>query len=151
MPYLDVEAIEVPSDISDHKATCISIPFGYELNSSFERTIWQYNKADFELLNQKLEEQSWDCLTEGTIDEACDKFTEIFLSNVKQSIPQKKITVRTDDKPWFDSELRKYCKIRNRLKSKAARTGKPQDWKHYKKIRNKVSNLKKQAKENFLI
>ena len=150
MPYLDADTILVPSNISDHKATCISIPFYYEINSSFERTIWLYSRADFNTFNNKLMEENWDCLAEGTVNEACNKFTEIYMSHAMQTIPQKKITVRTDDQPWFDSELRKHCKIRNRLKSRATRSGKSQDWNKYKKARNKVSNMKKTGKGKFL-
>ena len=149
MPYLDADTISVPSNISDHKATCISLPFHYDISSAFERTIFLYSRADFDSFNNKLMEENWDCLNEGTVNEACNKFTEIYMSHALQTIPQKRITVRPDDRPWFDSELRKNCKIRNRLKSKATRSGKLQDWEKYKKARNKVSNMKKKAKENF--
>ena len=61
--------------------------------------------------------------------------------------PSKKVTVRPDDKPWYNSEIRRTSRKRDRLKSKAIKTGKISDWNSYKKLRNKVNNQKKQAKE----
>ena len=128
----------LPAQMSDHKATSITIAFTYEINPSFERTIWLYNKANYESFNDKLETHDWNCLSEGTINEACDVFTETFTKYAKESIPQKNITVRTDDQPWFDSALRKHCKIRKRLKNIAVKSKKPYDWDGYKRARNKV-------------
>ena len=70
---------------------------------------------------------------------------------VKTCIPSKKVTVtvRPDDKPWYNSEIRRTSRKRDRLKSKAIKTGKISDWNSYKKLWNKVNNQKKQAKEIF--
>ena len=68
---------------------------------------------------------------------------------VKSCIPSKLVTVRSDDKPWDNSEIRKTTRKRDRIKSKALKTGKISDWNSYKKFRNKVNNQKKQAKELF--
>ena len=52
---------------------------------------------------------------------------------VKTCIPSKKVTVRPDDKPWYNSEIRRTSRKRDRLKSKAIKTGKFQTGIH---IRN---------------
>ena len=111
--------------------------------------IWLYDKANFDLLNHKINSHNWNCLLEGSVDEACNIFTSTFINFVKQCIPSKTIVVRHDDKPWYDSEIRKYSRIRDRLKVQAARLNKAVDWSKYKKIRNKVNNLKRHAKEIF--
>ena len=54
-----------------------------------------------------------------------------------------------NDKPWYDSEIRKYSRKRDRQKSKATKSGLQTDWTKYKLLRNKVNNLKKHAKETF--
>ena len=76
------------------------------------------------------------------------KFRRNFLEFVK-IIPSKTVTVRPNDKPWFDSEIRHYSRIRDRLKKKSIKTGSSNDLTNYKHIRNKVNNLKKHAKEKF--
>jgi hypothetical protein len=68
---------------------------------------------------------------------------------VNVCIPSKKVIVRPNDKPWFDSKLRKFCRIRERLKHMAMKSGKVNDFKKYKDMRNKVNNMKKYAKQSF--
>ena len=68
---------------------------------------------------------------------------------VNESIPHKNVTIRPNDKPWYDSEIRKNSRKRDRLKSKAVKTALRSDWTKYKILRNKVNNLKRHAKETF--
>jgi hypothetical protein len=77
------------------------------------------------------------------------KFTQIFLDIVKLHIPHKYVTVRPQDRPWYNSEIRKMSRKRDRYKHSATISGKLSDWTRYKQTRNKVNNMKKQAKEIF--
>ena len=89
----------------------------------------------------------WSSFNEGSVSEAFVNFTVSFLKLVKMCIPSKRITVRPNDKPWFDSKIRHFVRIRDRLKKKARNSGTSDTWNKYKYIRNKVNNLKKHAKE----
>ena len=40
----DSGIIILPQEISDHSATYVSIPLSYEIQQSYERTIWLYKK-----------------------------------------------------------------------------------------------------------
>ena len=91
----------------------------------------------------------WTCLSSGTVNDAGNLFTNKFLEFVEKCIPSKVILVRNDNKPWYDSEIRKYSRIRDRLKTKASKSKNQNDWSKYKRTRNKVNNLKKHAKELF--
>ena len=57
--------------------------------------------------------------------------------------------MREDDKPWYDSEIRRNSRKRDRIKKTALKSGNPNKWNKYKYYRNKVNNLKKPAKESF--
>ena len=57
--------------------------------------------------------------------------------------------IRPNDKPWYDSTIRSYTRRRDRLKRKAVKTTRTEDWRKYKNMRNKVNNLKKYARERF--
>jgi hypothetical protein len=149
MSYCEAGTISVPNDISDHRATYITLPFPYQLNNCYERTIFVYKNADFEKLNEAIVSIDWQCLYNGTVSDACKVFTTTFIEHVKSCIPTKKILIRPDDKPWFDSELRKFCRKRDRFKHLAVKTGKTVDFLKYKTARNKVNNMKKHAKETF--
>ena len=61
----------------------------------------------------------------------------------------KKVLIRPNDKPWFNSELRQNIRRRDRLRRKALKSNNPTDRERYKHQRNHVNNLKKYARENY--
>ena len=67
---------------------------------------------------------------------------------IHECVPNKVVLIRPNDKPWYDSTIRSYTR-RDRLKRKAVKTTRTEDWRKYKNMRNKVNNLKKYAKERF--
>jgi hypothetical protein len=50
------------------------------------------------------------------VDDMVEEFTKLFLDIARQSIPTKTITVRDYDKPWFNNEIRKEIRLRDRLR-----------------------------------
>lgn len=95
--------------ISDHKATYIYVKSNLNLNSAYKRKVWLYKNADFDKLNFLLTHTDWETLIIGAddVDQAADNFSETFLSHIRNSVPEKTVTIRPKDKPWFDSALRK--------------------------------------------
>ena len=140
--YLDVGILSIPDNISDHKATYVILPFQYNLQGSFTRIVWLYKKANFDLLKEKLSNYNWSILHEGSLDDACRKFTDIFLDMVKLCIPSNLVVVRPNDKPWYDSEIY-FTSKRDKLKRKLLNTTSLHLREQYRKLRNKVNNLKK--------
>ena len=59
--------------------------------------MWLYKKASFDLLKEKLSNYDWSVLHEGFLDDACSKFTDIFLDMVKLCIPSNLVVVRPND------------------------------------------------------
>ena len=55
---------------------------------------------------------------------------------------REEVTIRTDDKMWFDSNLRRESRRRDRLRKAFLRTKTVSVEKQYKKQRNRVNNLK---------
>ena len=72
-----------------------------------------------------------------------------FLKIAQECIPTKIITIRNNDRPWFNNEIRKEIRIRDRFRKTVLKFHMEKDIKLYKKQRNKVNNMKKIAKENF--
>ena len=146
---LDCGALTIPPTISDHSATFLSIPFEHTLSTSYKRTVWLYSKGNYDTLSENRTNHNWNYLSESNVNDATKQFETDILTLAKQSIPTKEIIVRRDDKPWYDSEIRKFSRIRDRLKSKAEKSSNPVHWQRYKTMRNKVNNLKRHAKERF--
>ena len=128
MSPLNQGIIKVPPEISDHSATYVHVPFEYHLNGTFTRNVWMYKYANYELLNKKISEFDWSYLQEGTVSEASILFTNVFIEFAKLCIPNKTIVVREDDKPWYDSEIRRNSRKRDRLKKTPLKTGNTNDW-----------------------
>jgi hypothetical protein len=96
--YSDV--FKMPSEISDHEAA----------------EIWQYENIDLELFNNKMNEINWNEKIGflNDVDDMVKEFTKLFLDIARQCIPTKTITVRDYDKPWFNNEIRKEIRLRDR-------------------------------------
>ena len=62
LEYSDCGTFPLPQAISEHCATYISIPFPYQTQPCFERTIWLYKRANHELLNQNVSDYKWNVL-----------------------------------------------------------------------------------------
>jgi hypothetical protein len=76
-------------------------------------------------------------------DEMCNTFTETFLRVARECIPTKMVTIRNSNRPWFNTELRREIRKRDRIRKIANKFNKQSDIDKYKKQRNKVNNLKK--------
>ena len=121
---LDSGVIPVSDQISDHKATYVSLKIQTDLSNSYYRDIWNYKNADNNQLNNFIFQFDWDSVINDnvTVNDACNKFTSIFFEFCKECIPRKKVLIRPNDKPWFNSELRYNIRLRDRLRKKTFKT-----------------------------
>ena len=115
---LDSGTLDVDGFISDQKATYISIQISTNLSNSYFREIWNYKTADFNSLNNLIQNFDWGTIINETfsVDQACENFTIFFFKFCDECIPRKKVLIRQNDKPWFSSELRYNIKLRDRLR-----------------------------------
>ncbi len=58
-----------------------------------------------------IQNTDWSILNNDSVDDAVNIFTFKFIELVKQCIPCKEVTIRPNDKPWYDSEIRRTSKI----------------------------------------
>ena len=93
---------------------------GYINKSVFKRKIWLYKHADFLQLNQMIDSVNWEnfFFMSNDVNTAAKSFTEKLLSFTHICIPNKIVTVRPNDKPWYDSKIRVASRKRDRLKKK---------------------------------
>ena len=91
----------------------------------------------------------WSILHVGSVDDCCETYTRTFIELIKECIPHKRVCVRPDDQPWYDSAIRRVSRKRDRMKSTAKKTGKINDWSKYRNLRNTVNNMKQYAKKEF--
>ena len=80
-----------------------------------------------------------------------NRFAHKYLEMVGRGIPSRLVRIRLNDKPWFNSEIRKEIRTRNRLHKLARRNQSNQSLQKYKSQRNKVNNMIKYAREQFFL
>ena len=138
--------VDTPLLTNDHCTVSITLRFKISKIQPIERLIWQYKYADFEGLNYALQNANWEpCFEQLNVDVACAKWNEIFLNLVRQYIPNKVIKIRIDDKPWYNSDLRKLSGEKNKVHRKAKRTNSPGDWDSFRRIRNQYTEMIREA------
>ena len=71
---------------------------------------------------------------------------DLFLSNLaRQFIPNRVVEVRPRDSPWFNSDLRKLKRNKDRTHRKAKNSQKPEDWANFCLLRNQYSGKLREA------
>ena len=78
-----------------------------------------------------------------------DKFHKSIISILDKHAPYKTITLRGNDKPYITKEIRKQIWKRSRLKNRAHKSKDSLDVINFKKQRNYVLNLIKNAKKTY--
>ena len=98
-------------------------------------------------MNKAIKEFDWDtCFDSDDIDEICQNWTSTFLNFARRFIPNKDIVIRQHDTPWFNSDLRKLKKNKDRLHHKAKTTNSLNDWATFRAVRNTYTTALREAK-----
>lgn len=150
---LESNTIPIDRTISDHDPTFIVFDCGYKNKTSYTRSVWLYNQGNYDLFRQRIIETNWDLVIndQPNVDIACELFTKTFLDIATECIPTNTVTIRPNDKIWMTSEVRREIRIRDRLRKKYLKCKSEYNHGKYKNQRNRVNNLKKQAKVNFFV
>ena len=149
---LDSGIMDFDEFISDHKATYIAIQISIKIFTSYYREVLNYKNADTERLNKLIRSYNWDSNINDNcaIGDACINFTDVFLKFGKECIPCKKVFIRQNDKPLFDLEISHNIQLRHKLRKRFFKTKPESDHVSFKQQRNRVNNMIKYTKENFI-
>ena len=133
--YVFSDVFKLPDNISDHDASVVILQCSKNISRSFKREIWQYQKINYEKFEEKLNEINWNEKLDhlNDVDEMCEKFTKCFLKIAQECIPTKIITIRNNDRPWFNNEIRKEIRIRDRFRKTVLKFHRERDIKLCKK------------------
>ena len=80
-----------------------------------------------------------------------ERFTNKYFEMIEKHIASKMVRVRKYDKPWFNADIRKEIRIRDRLHNINCKHPSPLNCRKYKSQRNKVNNMIKFAREQFFL
>ena len=150
--YDKVKSVHVTHPIgdSDHNKIEMKINLNISLNKCYDRLIWDYSKANFDQFRNALSSADWDsCFVDDDIEQSCNNWTTTFLQISRENIPNKIVTIRTKDKPFYNSELRRLKRKRDRLRKEAHRLKTESAWDRYRQARNIYNRSIVEEKENY--
>ncbi len=149
--YVDSTEVLTPIGTSDHSPVTCILTFKHIRSKSYQRLIWLYSKANFAQYCDALKNYNWDqCFLSDDINSICSSFSKAVLDIAKKYIPNKTVTIRHNDLPWYNSSLRKLKRKTDRLYKLAKASKKTSDWDTYKPVRNEYSFKLKQAEKSYL-
>ena len=143
-----------PLGTSDHN--CIHLSVTHQCSTSrpskkknkSQMTIWRYQQADFDRAIELLDEINWEDLLNGDIDQMWTTWENRFMAIMHQCIPATKL--KADSKaPWINKDITKAICARILSFRRVKRTGRPDHQNDYKKKRNNVANMIKNAKSRY--
>ena len=139
-----------PVGSTDHCTVGATLNFKIPKEKAYKRLIWNYKEANFDIFRETLKNTDFDeCFVSGDVNEACTMWTEKFLQAAKETVPNKTVTVRPNDSPWYTNELRKLKKVMMQKFHKFKRSKLNSDWENYRKARNEYQNGLDEAEQNY--
>ena len=75
---------------------------------SFKRHVWLYDRADFDAYRNDLSITDWDNIIDNNIeiDTIVSSLTEKMIEIFSVHIPNKMVTIRQNDLPWINNNIR---------------------------------------------
>ena len=142
--------VDPPISTNDHCTVNAKINFKIGTEIPYQRHIWLYDKGDYVGFKQALSTANWnECFVNTSIDEACVKWTDLFLNIAKVYIPNKTILVRPKDSPWFNNLLRKMRRKLIRTYHTAKVSFSKYYWDKYKTLNKEYHKCLNNAEDDF--
>ena len=131
-----------PVSSNDHCTISMELNFRVPNSQSYTRTMWDFKNANFDNFRDAISRYNWQELLNNAndINVATEAWTVQLLKIAKETIPNKLVTIRPKDKPWYTNALRQLCRTKNRLFKKAKQINSPHHWEKYKRVRNRYFN-----------
>lgn len=117
--------------------------------SSFKRKIWYYSDGNYSEMRGEVTNFDWNSLRHADINVYETNVTRKLQNLMYKFIPSRTIHIRTNQPPWFCTEIKRKIRKRKRAYKKAKRTGLQSDWEKFKKLRNETVAFIRQKKKQY--
>ena len=139
-----------PVSNNDHCTVSIKLNMRIPKERCYKRQIWKYSEGNYAGFRAALETADWEhCFVNNDIEEACSKWTDLFLKIASEFIPVKIVTVRPNDQPWYTNTLRLLRRRVKRLFHCAKKGNKPCQWDRYKHEMSNYKNMLDEAEDKY--
>ena len=118
----------------------------------FKRTVYNYSLLNEVKYLDELQAVDWQNIADcETVDMAADFFTNNLVTAAKRCMPSKKVTDRSNDKPWITDEIKKMILKKEIIHRLAKEINSVWSWRLFKKYRNDLTDKIRKRKEEYLI
>ena len=112
--------------------------------------LWDYRRMDTDKLARLLTDTDWDRVLDCDVDDATNNFTDALMTAAKAAIPLRTISPKINDKPWFNSELKRQIRKRDRLFNIAKKRNTEYDWQRWRQQRNLTTRTNQEFKNSHI-
>ena len=145
-------SITPPLATTDHCKISCHISIDLPPKTALSRQIWLDSEADWDGLNVAITNHDWQSyLDRQNVNEITSLITQYLINLARQFIPNKIVTIRKGDQPWYTNLLRSKRRQRDRLFRNAKSKNTNEAWSKYRRIRNEYVHslaFSKEAYEN---
>jgi len=115
----------------------------------FKRHVWYYDRGDYNQLRLLAAATDWDLLSDEDVNVHAKNITDKILEISKKCVPNKIVTIKPNEPPWMDGNIKRQIRKRKRAYKKAKRTNRQHHWDRFRQIRNEtITLIRKTQKES---
>ena len=97
-----------------HQLTFAKFNLEIEYPPPYERVVWDYNKANTELIQRAIDLVNWENIFANLdIESKIISFNDIIMNVFSNFCPSKTITCNDKDPPWLNEEIKSLIKLKN--------------------------------------
>ena len=150
-PNLINKCIPIPG-ISDHDAVYVESFITAKYRCPAKRKLYQWAKADFQLLSQVITEFTSSFTSSNTTTSCVQKMWNDFKAMCMDCMELVPYTYPSSrfNQPWVTTRTKRICRKKKRLYNKARSTGLASDWSNYKNIKKLSQHECRRAYYNYV-
>ena len=127
----------MPPSLSNHCNVGLLLKMHKIQETTYKRRVLNYNRADWEKLNKKIEEFDWEpTLAMGNTDLQVNSWTQNFNMMINECIPTKTVHIKNNEPPWFTSKAKNLKKEKLKMHKKAKKQNTGEVWAKFRRKRN---------------
>ena len=147
--YIYDAKVDCPIAMCDHCVISAKCNFKSNRSHSFTRKVWSYTEESMDNFLYLTNRYNWTCTSAVNPNEACELFISEILDIMQLTIPSKHVTIRANDKPWYNSMLRNLKRKCIKKFDTFKRNKNSDTWKDYKEMQKEYQRELMLSKRNF--
>ena len=147
-----VRNVQVIPGISDHEMVVVDADIKAQTTKSVPRKCYKYSRADWDQLQTGAETLCQEILAnfdQQSVNENWVRFRDGLLTLLEKHVPSKLSSTR-HNVPWFTASLKRATRKKQKLFSKAKRTGNATDWEAYRTQKKNTLRALRRAHTQYI-